>query len=208
MATILYGDEERAVMVEKAPGGSKAFRKCCCCCLSCACAPVKTLWGFAGGLALVVFVGLVLAVVFLADARATAVTTAENAMAVVNGWVATASSYLTPAAKERMWRRAFVVGAPASPWSEGAALASGWIEFQADAIALNITASAAIAQVVLVQRPVSAAVGANVTRAPLGYSPSLAAPGILAAWLRGDLLYLALIAADGGLTQSILLPLN
>lgn len=196
-------------MVEKAPGGSKALRKCCCSCISCACAPVKTLWGFAGGLALIVFLGLVLAVVFLADARTTAVTTAENAMAVVNSWVATASSYLTPAAKERMWRRSFVVGAPASPWSEGAALASGWIEFQPDSVTLNITASSAIVQAVLVQRPASAtAVSTNVTRAPLGYSPSLGAPGILAAWLRGDLFYLALIGPDGGLAQSILLPLN
>lgn len=195
-------------MVEKPSGGSKALRKCCCCCLNCACAPVKTLWGFAGGLGLVILIGLILAVVFLAQGKATAIAMAENAVAVVNDWRAAAVSYLTPAAKERMWRRSFAAGAPTSPWSTTTTTASGWIEFHDDTIALNITASVGY-EVILVQRSISGGgMATNVTRAPLGYSASLPAPGILTAWLRGDLLYLALVATDGGLAQSILLPMN
>jgi hypothetical protein len=132
---------------------------------------------------------------------------AESAMGVVNDWRSAAVSYFTPAARERLWRRSFAAGAPTSPWSNALPLASGWIDFQTDSIALNITTSIPIAQVVLVQLP-PAGTATNVTCAPAGYSPSLAAPGILVAWLRGDLLYLALIGPDGGLAQSILLPMN
>jgi len=189
------------VVVEKARGGSKTLRKCCCWCCTAVTAPVRKLASWVVALlafGLIVVLGLSIAVGYLADWKTAAVSTIQSLQTTV-------ASYFSSSATVRM---SFVGGAPAAPWAPWTLLASGWIEYSADAVALNITAVAGISLTQLVRRPLGGGASTNVTYAPVGFSAALPAPAVLAAWQRGDLFYLLLLAMDGSVTASVLLPVS
>jgi hypothetical protein len=195
MAQIVFSDSENAFVLEKGGGKSKAVRKCLCCCLDTATWPLRTLWSGLGIFGILVLVGLIIAVVYLADAKTAALQMASDLQTTV-------ASYFSSGE-----RRNFVAGAPASPWGGAwTPIASGWIEFHSDTISANVTAVAGIAKALLVGRP-SAGSAYNVTTIPLGLSSALPATGLLAAWKAGDLLYLLLLAGDGSVTLTTTLPL-
>lgn len=200
MAAVLYADEEGARMVGNGGSGSKTMRKCCCWCCNCLTAPLRWLWGALGGIALLVAIALIITIVFLADARAAAVSTVQSLQTTVAAYFSASS----------VVRTSFIAGAPSTPWAPWTELARGWIEYRTDTVALNVTAAAAgISLTQLVGRPAgSAAAAYNVTYAPIGNASELSAPGILAAWQRGDLFYLLLLAADKSVAASVLLPVN
>ena len=197
MAAIHFdGEEEQALSGTAKKGGAaskagKVVRKACCKLCECITCPLRVMiCPIVTAVVLVVSVIVILSV--LLGSKETLMQSMSNQLASLQS---TALSYISSDANTRLWRRSFASAAlPATPWLSFTPGFYGWIDIQQDSFGINLTASAAPAGTVAVLtiRPLAGAVY-NISTAltpDQWQSSSQQAPGLLSAWLQGNLLYI------------------